>query len=115
MLLRNFNNNNIARFKHKMTLLVRMQYSNLMHYLGARSKAHFVVITELAKDTIPYRKFLEQNTLSHVHASHIAKQVALDMASLHEEEVTVIHCELSLECILINSKTMEARVADLGL
>lgn len=105
----------IANFKREVALLVRMQHPNLVHYLGASSKP-FVVFTELAKGMIFLRKFLERNpTVSQVDAVHIAEQVALGMASLHEEEVTVIHGELSPDCILINPQTLTARVADFGL
>lgn len=106
----------IAKFKREVALLVRMQHPNVVHYLGATSKSPFVVFTELAKGMIFLRKFLERSsTLSHLDAVHIAEQVALGMASLHEEEVTVIHGELSPDCILINPSSMTARVADFGL
>lgn len=107
----------IARFKREVAMLVRMQHPNVVHYVGATSKAPFVVFTELAKEMIFLRKFLERTTtvVSRVNAVHIAEQVALGMASLHEEEVTVIHGELSPDCILINPVSLTTRVADFGL
>lgn len=106
----------IANFKREVALLVRMQHPNLVHYIGATSKAPFVVFTELAKGMIVLRKFLEKNTtLSHSDAIHIALLVALGIASLHEEEVTVVHGELSPDCILIDAVSLTARVADFGL
>jgi serine/threonine protein kinase len=106
----------IANFKREVGLLVRMQHPNLVHYIGATSKAPFVVFTELAKGMIFLRKFLEKNTTpSHPDAVYIALQVALGMASLHEEEVTVVHGELSPDCILIDAVSLTARVADFGL
>ncbi|KAG0557276.1 hypothetical protein KC19_11G116100 [Ceratodon purpureus] len=110
------NDASIAHFKREVGLLVRMQHPNLVHYIGATSKAPFVVFTELAKGMIFLRKFLEKNsTPSHPNAVYIALQVALGMASLHEEEVTVIHGELSPDCILIDAVSLTARVADFGL
>ena len=110
------NDATIANFKREVALLVRMQHPNLVHYIGATTKAPFVVFTELAKGMIFLRKFLEKNTtMSHSDVVHIALQVALGMASLHEEEVTVVHGELSPDCILIDAVNLTAKVADFGL
>jgi len=107
------NDDSMASFKHEVELLVRIRHPNLVHYLGATTRPHFVVVTELAQG-VTLRKFFKMKTLSQRDAVHIALQVALAMASLHEEQV-VIHGELSPDCILIDEKTMTAKVADFGL
>jgi len=73
------------------------------------------VVTELAQG-VTLRKFLAQTTpFSQPDAVHLALQVALGMARLHEDELCVIHGELSPDCIVVDENTMTAKVLDFGL
>lgn len=110
----------IADFKQEVELLVRIRHPNLVHYLGATRRAPFVVVTELAQG-ITLRQFLKETMLPQQGVAfqaarvNIALQVARGMAALHEEQVLLIHGELSPDCILIDKGTMTAKVADFGL
>ena len=108
-------NEKIAEYMREVGLLVRLQHENLVSYLGATRHAPYVVITEFAHG-VTLRKFSGKKTpFSHREAVKIALQVARGMRSLHEEDVTIIHGELSPDCILIDENSMTARVADFGM
>lgn len=109
------NEESIANFKREVELLVRLRHPNLVHYLGATKQAQFVVLTQLAPGVM-LRNFLNKKpTVSPSDAVSIALQVALGIASLHGEQVLVVHGELSPDCIVIDEQTMTVRVADFGM
>ncbi|KAG0609106.1 hypothetical protein M758_8G158200 [Ceratodon purpureus] len=109
------NDNSIANFKQEVAILVRMQDKHLVSYLGATRQAPFVVVTEFAHG-VTLRKFSSNKTpLSLKDALSIALQVARGMRCLHEEDVTIIHGELSPDCILIDENNLTARIADFGM
>ena len=71
-----------------------------------------IVVTELMDCSL--RRFVEENTVPLHSAVSILHDVSLGVWYLHARGPPIMHCDLSPNSVLVNTKSMVAKIADFG-
>ena len=102
-------------FKREAALLSRLNHPGIVALFEAfETKNHFCMALEFGGDNLcDYVRAQKRGRLDEVTARFIARQLTSAVAHIHE--MGIVHRDIKLENILVNTETKKVKLTDFGL